>query len=237
MADAAEQAFTTFLNTKFNDATDALPDDKGTPPAAQSATSPQVPEPAGPSGPSSHSSQAASSTAQAPNTIGRNISKGNTSTSHISRAPTASAAAAASAVPPPAELTVKHVGFLGSLAHALVHLQKSAEGLALLRAAAHIMRSSPSNPFVMYNHTPPDSQVLHAHVLMDLVSSHPCPCHVFFCNRVCRLGTCTAKMSQCMVVSDIARVLDTARLPVSNVLLVVHACSQRSFACAPEYHA
>ena len=69
---------------------------------------------------------------------------------------------------PPAELTVKHVGFLGSLAHALVHLQQAAEGLALLRTAASIMRSNPpSHP--LWFHGSPDPQVLHAHVLMDLV--------------------------------------------------------------------
>ena len=74
--------------------------------------------------------------------------------------------------PPPAELTVKHVGFLGSLAHALVHLQKSAEGLSLLRAAAHVMRHSPPNGVYngFFHQNAPDSKVLHAHVLMDLVS-------------------------------------------------------------------
>ncbi|KAL3139910.1 hypothetical protein ABBQ38_004202 [Trebouxia sp. C0009 RCD-2024] len=38
--------------------------------------------------------------------------------------------------PPPVELSVKHVGFLGSLAHALVQLHEPTGGLALLRAAA-----------------------------------------------------------------------------------------------------
>ncbi len=71
---------------------------------------------------------------------------------------------------PPVELTVKHVGFLGSLAHALVHLQKASEGLSLLRAAACIMRTNPP-AFHMWFQGSPDPQVLHAHVLMDLVSS------------------------------------------------------------------
>ncbi len=71
---------------------------------------------------------------------------------------------------PPVELTVKHVGFLGSLAHALVHLQKASEGLSLLRAAACIMRTTPP-AFHMWFQGSPDPQVLHAHVLMDLVSS------------------------------------------------------------------
>ena len=70
---------------------------------------------------------------------------------------------------PPVELTVKHVGFLGSLAHALVHLQKASEGLSLLRAAACIMRTNPP-AFHMWLQGSPDPQVLHAHVLMDLVS-------------------------------------------------------------------
>ena len=70
---------------------------------------------------------------------------------------------------PPVELTVKHVGFLGSLAHALVHLQKASEGLSLLRAAACIMRTNPP-AFHMWFQGSPDPQVLHAHVLMDLVS-------------------------------------------------------------------
>ena len=70
---------------------------------------------------------------------------------------------------PPVELTMKHVGFLGSLAHALVHLQKASEGLSLLRAAACIMRTNPP-AFHMWFQGSPDPQVLHAHVLMDLVS-------------------------------------------------------------------
>lgn len=70
---------------------------------------------------------------------------------------------------PPAELTVKHVGFLGSLAHALVHLHMPAEGLALLRTAASVMRSNPPAHPLWFHHASPDPQVLHAHVLMDLV--------------------------------------------------------------------
>ncbi|KAL0031777.1 hypothetical protein WJX79_006804 [Trebouxia sp. C0005] len=79
----------------------------------------------------------------------------------------ASSVAARAWAQPPVELTVKHVGFLGSLAHALVHLQKASEGLSLLRAAACIMRTNPP-AFHMWFQGSPDPQVLHAHVLMDL---------------------------------------------------------------------
>lgn len=94
----------------------------------------------------------------------------------------ASAAATRAWAKPPAELTVKHVGFLGSLAHALVHLQKASEGLSLLRAAACIMRSNPP-AFHMWFQGSPDPQVLHAHVLMDLVSSSAAmsSCRMLYC--------------------------------------------------------
>lgn len=79
-----------------------------------------------------------------------------------------STAAAEAWATPPVELTVKHVGFLGSLAHALVHLHQPAQGLALLRAAASVMRTNPHSPPHWFQGSP-DPRTLHAHVLMDLV--------------------------------------------------------------------
>ena len=79
-----------------------------------------------------------------------------------------STAAAQVLAAPPVEVTVKHVGFLGSLAHALVHLQQPSQGLALLRAAASVMRTNPPHPSPWF-HGFPDPRPLHAHVLMDLV--------------------------------------------------------------------
>ena len=97
----------------------------------------------------------------------------------VQGAPSSTAAAKVWAKPP-AALTVKHVGFLGSLAHALVHLQHAAEGLALLRTAASIMRTNPpSHP--LWFHGSPDPQVLHAHVLMDLVRPCRTPAHCLIC--------------------------------------------------------
>ena len=89
------------------------------------------------------------------------------STAHEEEA--SSSTAAAQVLPaPPVEVTVKHVGFLGSLAHALVHLQQPSQGLALLRAAASIMRTNPGHPSPWFQGIP-DPRPLHAHVLMDLV--------------------------------------------------------------------
>ena len=79
-----------------------------------------------------------------------------------------STAAAQVLLAPPVEVTVKHVGFLGSLAHALVHLQQPSQGLALLRAAASIMRTNPAHPSPWFQGIS-DPRPLHAHVLMDLV--------------------------------------------------------------------
>ena len=79
-----------------------------------------------------------------------------------------STAAAKVLAAPPMELTVKHVGFLGSLAHALVHLQQPSQGLALLRAAASVMRTNPLHHPHWFQGFP-DPRPLHAHVLMDLV--------------------------------------------------------------------
>lgn len=88
-------------------------------------------------------------------------------TAHEEKASSSTAGAQVLAAPP-VELTLKHVGFLGSLAHALVHLQQPSQGLALLRAAASVMRSNSPHPSHWFPGLP-DPRPLHAHVLMDLV--------------------------------------------------------------------
>lgn len=81
------------------------------------------------------------------------------------------------------ELTLKHVGFLGSLAHALVHLQQPSQGLALLRAAASVMRTNTPHPSHWFQGFP-DPRPLHAHVLMDLVlPSMAYAFSYFFCHN------------------------------------------------------
>lgn len=179
MADTAEAAFTAFLHDKPVPLTAATPASATSPTTSASSTAA-----AGPScvqiSTANHNTAAAQDGTQQPkqgaSAQGRMAQPGRT-------------AAAKMFDPLPAELTVKHVGFLGSLAHALVHLDKSAEGLALLRAAAHVMRHSPPNYHTLFHHNHPDSKVLHAHVLMDLVSS----CAALMSVQL--VGSCAALMS------------------------------------------
>ena len=174
MADVAEKAFLVFLEHDF-DAEPTTDKGSGATAVGQESSSAQLPLGAAVPEPFPSEAAAAPSAARVHN-----------SQHQVAATASVTASAASSAVLPkapapaignneqvafPPELSARHVGFLGSLAHALVHLQKPSEGLTLLRVAANIMRCNPhSQPTWMGS---PDPLVLFAHVLMDLVSCSP----------------------------------------------------------------